>query len=140
MEKVALVPLNYRLDDVQKLINHETDELCVRLQTSDHDIHEELRLEKISLMLNVAGDNFLYEPVVDPCFISGQDADGVIEIAFSITERSLGGDAFRIVRHYKEPVDLVGASRLCFTVSDKTEHTYDFTRLVPFGSLAWAEV
>lgn len=140
MEKVTFVPLSYRFADVQDFINCKTDELCIRLQTSDRVFHRELCLEEISLRLDVAGGTVFYEPVIGPSFVSGQNADGVIKIAFPITERSLGSDAFRIVRHYTKPIDLVGSSRLHFTTSDKTEHTYDFTCMASSSNLDWVEI
>ena len=140
MEKVTFVPLSYRLADVQDFINCKTDELCIGLQTSDHDFHRELFLEEINLRLYVVGDTVLFEPAIDPSFVSVQNAEGVIEVAFPITERSLGSDAFRIVRHYTKPVDFVGLSRLRFTTSDKTEHIYDFTRTGSSSNLAWVEI
>lgn len=144
MSDCIYVPQNYDAQAVDSFLRGEVDEICIELKAVDWETQESFSVTDATLQLDLIKSQSPHSRDVPADVISYPDSSGSVIISFAITEKNVGLQDYRAIRHCGNARELLGASCLTFTVSRENESrqwTFEFSPISGvLGKFAWHEI
>lgn len=144
MSDCIFIPQNYDVQAVDRFLRGEDDEICIELKAVDWETQEGSSITNATLQFDLIKSQNPHSLDVRADVISYPDSSGSVIVSFVITEKNVGLQDYRAIRHRGNARELLGASCLTFTVSRENESrqwTFEFSSISGvLGKFAWHEI
>ena len=144
MSDCIFIPQNYDVQAVNRFLRGEDDEICIELKAVDWETQEGSLITDATLQLDLIKSQNPHSLDVRADVVSYPDSSGSVIISFVVTEKNVGLQDYRAIRHCGSARDLLGASRLFFAVSSESESrewAFEFSPISgALGKCVWHEV